>query len=157
MAHVELPSELTDTQGYDEAIELIYFAHRELVAEPDRLLARRGLGRVHHRILYCIARRPGVTIGGLCRLLGVSKQAVHQPLATLIDDRVVSRTVDPTNRRIRNLHLTAGGVRLEQRLAAAQRRRFEKAFRTAGRTAVANWREVMRLLAARASSSSRPT
>jgi len=62
--------------GYDEAIELIYFAWRELVSEPDRLLARRGLSRVHHRIIYCVARGPGITIGGLCRVLGVSKQAL---------------------------------------------------------------------------------
>lgn len=137
--------------GYDEAIELVYFAHRELVTEPDRLLARRGLGRVHHRIIYCIARRPGIPIGGLCRVLGVTKQAVHQPLATLIDAGVVARTVDPTNRRIRNLRLSARGVRLEQRLAAVQRRRFETAFRAAGHDAVASWRAVMRLLAARGS------
>ena len=136
-------------QGYEEAIELIYLAHRELVAEPVRLLARRGLGRVHHRILYCVARRPGVTVGGLGRLLGVTKQAVHQPLATLVDDGLVARTVDPTNRRIRNLGLTAAGARLEQRLAAAQRRRFEEAFRASNPAAVASWREVMRHLAGR--------
>jgi len=136
-------------RGYDEAIELIFFAWRELVAEPDRLLARRGLGRVHHRILYCIARGPGITIGGLCRVLGVSKQAVHQPLAALIDDGLVARTVEPTNRRVRKLSLTSRGVQLEQRLAAVQRVRFERAFRAAGPTAEAHWREVMRLLAER--------
>ena len=140
---------------YDEAIELIYFAHRELVAEPDRLLARRGLGRVHHRILYCVARRPGVTIGELCRMLGVTKQALHQPLATLVDDRLVARTMDPANRRIRHLELSASGVRLEQRLAATQRRRFERAFGDAGDLAVASWRVVMKHLAARPSLGSR--
>jgi DNA-binding MarR family transcriptional regulator len=136
--------------SYDEAIELIYFAQRELVAEPDRLLARRGLGRVHHRIIYAIARGPGITIGALVRVLGVTKQAVHQPLAALIEGGLVARTVDPTNRRVRRLALTTRGVTLEHRLAAAQRVRFEKAFQTAGPAAEAHWREVMRLLAARA-------
>lgn len=126
---------------------MIYFAQRELVAEPDRLLARRGLNRVHHRILYCVARNPGITIGGLCRVLGVSKQAVHQPLAVLIDDALVARAVAPTNRRVRTLCLTARGAQLEERLAAVQRLRFEQAFRAAGPTAEASWREVMRLLA----------
>src|SRR6059036_659040 len=98
--------------GYDEAIELIYFAWSSLVAEPDRLLARRGLGRVHHRIIYCVARVPGITIGGLCRALEVSKQAVHQPLAALIDAGFVARTVDPTNRRVRRLSPTSRGVQL---------------------------------------------
>jgi DNA-binding MarR family transcriptional regulator len=134
---------------YDEAIELIYYAHRELVGEPDRLLARRGLGRVHHRILYCVARASGITIGGLCRVLGVTKQAVHQPLAALIDAGLVTRTIDETNRRIRRLRLTARGIRLEQSLAAVQRKRFTSAFRAAGTAKVAGWREVMRLLAGR--------
>ncbi len=132
---------------YDEAIELIYYAHRELVGEPDRLLARRGLGRVHHRILYCIARGPGITVGGLCRVLGVSKQALHQPLATLVRDRLVTRSTDETNRRIRRLRLTASGVGLEKQLAAAQRKLFETAFRAAGPTAVAGWCVVMGHLA----------
>lgn len=131
-----------------EAIELVYFAWRELVAEPDRLLARRGLGRVHHRIIYCIARNPGITIGGLCRVLGVSKQAVHQPLAGLIDSALVARTVEPTNRRVRRLNLTTRGAELEARLGAVQQLRFQHAFRAAGSTAEANWREVMTLLAA---------
>jgi DNA-binding MarR family transcriptional regulator len=136
-----------DRRPYDEAIELVYFAWRELVAEPDRLLARRGLNRVHHRIIYCIARSPDLTIGGLCRLLAVTKQAVHQPLATLIENGLVTRTVEPTNRRVRRLTLSARGVQLEGRLAAAQRERFDRAFRTAGPSAEASWREVMRLLA----------
>lgn len=135
--------------SYDEAIELIFFAWRELVAEPDRLLARRGLGRVHHRIIYCIARAPGITIGGLCRVLGVSKQAVHQPLASVIDAGLVARAVDPTNRRVRRLSLTTRGTKLEERLSAVQRVRFERAFRVAGRSAEAHWRDVMKLLAAR--------
>jgi DNA-binding MarR family transcriptional regulator len=97
-----------------------------------------------------------VTIGGLCRLLGVTKQALHQPLATLVDDRLVARTADPTNRRVRNLQLTAVGVRLEQRLAAAQRRRFEAAFRTSTPAAVASWRDVMSRLAGRRSPGSPP-
>ena len=135
--------------GYDEAIELIYFAWRELVSEPDRLLARRGLSRVHHRIIYCIARGPGITIGGLCRVLGVSKQALHQPLASLIDAGLVARVVDPTNRRIRRLNLSTRGVKLEERLAAVQRARFERAFRAAGPAAEAHWRGVMKLLASK--------
>jgi len=135
--------------SYDEAIELIYFAWRELVAEPDRLLARRGLSRVHHRVIYTIGRAPAITVGGLCRVLDISKQALHQPLATLTDAGLVARTVDPKNRRIRRLTLTARGTQLEERLAAVQRVRFERAFRAAGATAEAHWRDVMKLIAAR--------
>jgi DNA-binding MarR family transcriptional regulator len=137
----------SDRRGFDEAIELVYFAHRQLVGEPDRLLARRGLGRVHHRIIYCIAKNPGITVGDLCRVLAVTKQAVHQPLTTLIEMSLVTRTVDVSNRRVRRLALSARGIELEERLSVVQRARFEHAFRAAGRVAETHWRNVMGLLA----------
>jgi DNA-binding MarR family transcriptional regulator len=136
-----------DRRPFDDAIELVYFAQRALVERPDRLLTRRGLSRVHHRIIYCIARAPNITVGNLCRVLGVTKQAVHAPLATLVDKSLVARSVDPANRRLRRLALTSRGAELEDRLAAIQRVRFEYAFGAAGPAAVTKWREVMRLLA----------
>jgi DNA-binding MarR family transcriptional regulator len=102
-----------------------------------------------HPLLRSGWRNPGITIGGLCRVLGVTKQAVHQPLTAVIDKALVARAVEPTNRRVRTLRLTTRGVQLEERLAAVQRIRFERAFRAAGTTAETSWREVMRLLAAR--------
>lgn len=138
-----------ERSSYDEAIELVYFAWRELVGEPDRLLAKRRLGRVHHRIIFTIRRVPGITVGGLCRVLDISKQALHQPLGALVAAKLVARTVDPTNRRVRKLQLTARGTELEGKLAASQQARFERAFRTAGASAEQRWREVMRLIADR--------
>jgi DNA-binding MarR family transcriptional regulator len=138
-----------EQSSYDEAIELVYFAWRELISEPDRLLAKRKLGRVHHRILFTIRRVPNITVGGLCKVLAITKQALHQPLGALTTAKLVARTVDPENRRVRRLQLTARGVELEGKLAAVQQARFETAFRAAGPAAEARWREVMRLLAAR--------
>ena len=43
------------------SIELFYFAYRAFTSRPDRILAQRGLGRVHHRILYFVGRNPGLT------------------------------------------------------------------------------------------------
>ncbi|RXL39562.1 MarR family transcriptional regulator, partial [Citrobacter sp. AAK_AS5] len=48
-----------------EAIELLYFSYREFTAGPDRILAERGLSRVHHRILYFVGRSPGIPINAL--------------------------------------------------------------------------------------------
>jgi DNA-binding MarR family transcriptional regulator len=129
--------------SFEEAIQLLYFAHREVVAEPDQLLARRRLGRVHHRILYCIARQPGITVGSLCRVLRISKQALHGPLAAIERAGLVVRRVSETNRRERQLKLTPRGMALEARLAESQRKRFDQAFREAGPTATAGWRAVM--------------
>jgi len=134
----------------DDAPALLFFAFRALTAEPDRILAERGLGRVHHRILYFIARRPGVRVGELLETLGVSKQALNRPLQQLILQQLVAPRVPPENRRTKELRLSAAGARLERRLTGSQRRRFRRAFAGCGDAAEAGWREVMRRLAARA-------
>ena len=46
------------------AIEELYFGYRAFTALPDKMLAQRGLGRTHHRILYLVRRDPGVNTGG---------------------------------------------------------------------------------------------
>jgi hypothetical protein len=58
----------------NQALELMYFGFRGLVDAPDRLLARRGLGRMHHRVLYFIARAPGLSVGDLLERLAITKQ-----------------------------------------------------------------------------------
>jgi DNA-binding MarR family transcriptional regulator len=126
---------------------LLFFAFRAVTAEPDRMLADLGLGRVHHRILYFVARSPGLRVGGLLATLGVSKQALHGPLRELLGRGLVAATAPALERRARELRLTPEGERLERRLAAAQRRRFARAFRAAGPQAEKGWREVMRRLA----------
>ncbi len=126
---------------------LLFFAFRAVTAEPDRILAELGLGRVHHRILYFVGRSPGLRVGRLVATLGVSKQALNRPLREVLARGLVAATAPARERRARELRLTADGERLERRLAAAQRRRFARAFRGAGADAARGWREVMRRLA----------
>ena len=130
----------------DDPSALLFFGFRALTAEPDRMLEARGLGRVHHRILYFVGRTPGIRVGGLQATLGVSKQALNRPLRALLSAGLVEATVPAGNRRTKELRLTRAGALLEKRLGAAQRRRFERAFRAAGADAERGWREVMRCL-----------
>lgn len=132
---------------HDDPPALLFFAFRALTAEPDRVLAERGLSRVHHRILYFVGRAPGVRVGGLLATLAVSKQALNRPLRELLRMGLVAATAPALNRRARELRLTPEGERLERRLTAAQRRRFARAFVGAGSGAERGWREVMRRLA----------
>ncbi len=133
----------------DEALELLFFAFRDLTAEPDRVLAERRLSRVHHRILYFVRRNPGLGPGELIRILQVSKQALARPLKDLIVQGLVAAAPVPENRRRKALRLTPAGARLERRLSGSQRRRFAGAFGAAGRSASEGWREVMSILGAR--------
>ncbi len=130
----------------DEAQELLFFAFRNLTAEPDRVLAERGLSRVHHRVLYFVRRNHGLGPGELLAILRVSKQALARPLRELTTQGLLLGEPVPENRRRKRLTLTAAGLRLERRLSELQRRRFAEAFTAAGPSAAQSWAEVMRLL-----------
>ena len=139
--------DLTRQDELRSAIELLYFAYRGFTDRPDRILERRGLGRVHHRILYFIGRKPDVSVRGLLDLLAVSKQALNAPLRQLMKMNLVSAVADPTDRRVKNLRLTADGSRLEAELTGAQMRHLQAAFERAGRAQEHGWRAVMAELA----------
>jgi DNA-binding MarR family transcriptional regulator len=141
---------MVDLKRQDElrsAIELLYFAYRDFTDRADRILERRGLGRVHHRILYFIGRRPDVSVRGLLELLAVSKQALNAPLRQLLEMRLVSAAGDPVDRRSKNLRLTAEGQRLEAELTGAQMDLLQSAFDRVGSEHEAGWRAVMAELA----------
>ena len=126
-----------------QAIERLYFAYRAFTGPPDRILGRRGLGRVHHRILYFVGRGRGVSVKGLLDVLAVSKQALNGPLRRLVEMGLVTRSANARDRRIRNLDLTAEGRRLEAELTGAQMRQLDAALARAGPQAEAGWLKVM--------------
>src|ERR1700688_104968 len=98
-------------RNLDEALELLHFAFRAVVARPDRMLGSRGLSRVHHRILFFVRRNPGISVGDLLRILGTSKQALNAPLRTLLRKKMVSLTAASEDRRVKRIHLTREGQR----------------------------------------------
>jgi len=132
--------------GTNEPLALLHFAFRAVVAEPDARLAELGLGRVHHRVLFFIARTPGLRVMDLLATLNITKQALHLPLKELVRQKLVQSRAEPFNRRERRLRLTATGKELERRLSGHQRRAFTTAFRKAGPGAARGWRAVMRQL-----------
>lgn len=133
-----------------DAIEALFFGYRAFTDGPDRILERRGLGRVHHRILYFVGRNPGVSVKGLLEILGVSKQAINVPLRQLVEMNLVATLAGGEDRRVKNLSLTAEGARLEAELTGVQTRLIASAFEAAGSTGEAGWRAVMARLAGRA-------
>jgi len=139
-------------EAHDEAelkasIELFYFGYRAFTSRPDHILERRGLGRVHHRILYFVGRRPGTTVNALLATLSVSKQALNAPLRQLVEMKLVATAASTHDRRAKELTLTAEGRRLESQLTATQMKHLQDAFAGAGREAAEGWRAVMRRIA----------
>ncbi len=130
-----------------EAMELLFFSYRAFTAGPDRILEKRGLNRVHHRILYFVARQPGLSVNDLLSVLDVSKQALHIPLRQLVGMKLVQNDKSKLDGRVRELRLTAAGRRLESRLTGTQQLQLESVFADAGSEAEQGWRKTMQLLA----------
>lgn len=137
-----------DAQALNQAMELLHFGYRAFVAEADQILERQGLGRVHHRILYFVAREPDIDVATLRETLAVSKQALHGPLRKLQEEQLVIPTPHPTDKRSRCLRLSPLGETLEQQVTHAQHRLLQHVLGE-DEVVIAHWRAVMRRLAER--------
>jgi len=131
----------------NDALEAIHFGFRALIAKPDARLAEISFSRVHHRILYFIARHPECSVNELLEVMGVSKQYLNRPLRQLTEAGYVEVTADIKDKRVKRINLSHKGEKLEFELSEDQRKRFEKVFKEAGPEAEAGWRQVMALLA----------
>jgi DNA-binding MarR family transcriptional regulator len=129
------------------AIEQFYFGYRAFTDTPDHILEQRGLGRVHHRILYFVGRNPQISVNTLLALLSVSKQALNAPLRQLIEMKLIAMDTAEHDRRVRQLSLTASGNKLEAQLTGSQMKQLQAVFDQVGSEAETGWHQVMRSLA----------
>ena len=127
-------------------IELFYFAYRSFTAEPDRILREWALNRVHHRILYFVARNPKLSINELLTILEVSKQALNAPLRKLVEKGLIEVSHSKVDRRLKLLCLSKAGRELESRLTNTQIKFLETVFERTGKRNAAGWRKVMEQL-----------
>jgi len=130
----------------NQALESMHFGFRAMTYKPDQRLAELGLARVHHRLLYFVARHPGCSINELLGIMRITKQYLNRPLRQMIDLGYIQQRTDASDRRVRRLSLSARGKRLEHELSEVQRRRFAEIFEQVGATAERHWRRVMALL-----------
>ncbi|MDD1620354.1 MAG: MarR family transcriptional regulator [Methylococcaceae bacterium] len=128
------------------AIEQFYFGYRAFTVQPDRILAERGLGRVHHRILYFVGRNPRISVNALLSMLSVSKQALNAPLRQLVELQLVAMDAAEYDKRVRELSLTTSGAELEAQLTGTQMQQLQTVFELVGANAEEGWHQVMRSL-----------
>jgi DNA-binding MarR family transcriptional regulator len=127
-----------------DAIEHFYFAYRAFTSRPDRILEQRGLGRVHHRILYFLGRKPGLAVNELLSTLGVSKQALNAPLRQLLEMKLIIADSPQHDRRVKQLVLTDAGKKFEMQLTHTQMKQLAAVFDGAGAKAEKTWLEIMK-------------
>ncbi|MBL4757191.1 MAG: MarR family transcriptional regulator [Rhizobiales bacterium] len=122
---------ITDDKLF-EIIELLFFAYRDFVSDPDEILTQYQFGRAHHRVLHFVNRNPGLRISELLDILKITKQSLGRVLRQLIEDGFVEQREGSSDRRQRLLFLTDAGSDLAQRLAEPQLRRIAGALKSAG-------------------------
>ena len=126
-----------------QGMELMFFAFRDFTARPDEILSTYGFGRPHHRILYFIARYPGMSVSELLDILHVTKQSLSRVLGHLIRGGFVAQKKGTLDRRQRLLHLTDKGRALESALTTSQLARMAAAYKEAGAVSVEGFRKVL--------------
>lgn len=131
----------------DSAIGLFFLAWRAFTAGRDRELAPLRLGQVHHRLLFLLARMPGLNVGTLAATLGISRQALHRPLRELLDRGLVQSAVSEHSGRERALTLTDAGRDLEHRATATQHELLGPILNRVGAAASRGFQQVLREMA----------
>jgi DNA-binding MarR family transcriptional regulator len=110
-----------------DLLELFFFAYRDFVGDADRALMRYNFGRAHHRVLYFVDRRPGLSVAELLDLLKITKQSLSRVLKDLLDQHYIEQRPGLIDRRQRLMFPTDKGEALALELAALQSRRFARA------------------------------
>lgn len=110
-----------------DIIELLFFAYRDFVSDPDDALAKLGFGRAHHRVLHFINRNPGMKVADLLDILKITKQSLGRVLKQLVDQGYVVQKEGANDRRQRLLYATAKGEGLAMKLAGMQTNRIARA------------------------------
>ncbi len=110
-----------------ELIELLFFAYRDFIGDPDAILHDIGFGRAHHRVLHFVNRNPGLT-GRRPARHPEDHQAEPRPGAEAAGGRGLHRAAaGPADRRQRLLYPTQRGRELALELASPQFRRLAAA------------------------------
>src|SRR5213082_3754377 len=108
MADLNIPIPDRPSTGTDRAaranepiwdvIELLFFAYRDFIGDPDDVLAKFGFGRAHHRVLHFVNRNPGMKVAELLDILKITKQSLGRVLKQLMDEGYVLQKAGASDR-----------------------------------------------------------
>lgn len=110
-----------------DVMGLFFFAYRDFVSDADALLARHKFGRAHHRVLYFVNIRPGMSVATLLSILKITKQSLARVLRQLIDNGYIKQHIGDNDRRQRLLFPTQKGRDFFATLSESQASRINTA------------------------------
>jgi DNA-binding MarR family transcriptional regulator len=129
-----------------DIIELLFFAYRDFVGDPDHELEAFGFGRAHHRVIHFVHRYPGLKVADLLDVLRITKQSLGRVLKQLLDEGYIVQKAGDSDRRQRLLFATAKGEALVAKLAGLQTKRIDRALRDIGPDGAESVRHFLRAM-----------
>src|SRR6202042_1651509 len=118
-----------------DLIELLFFAYRDFVGDPDEVLFKLNFGRAHHRVLHFVNRNPGMKVADLLDILNITKQSLGRVLKQLVDQGYVIQKEGAQDRRQRILHVSPAGAALAMQLSGLQTERIARVLAELGPSA----------------------
>ncbi|WP_419892911.1 MarR family winged helix-turn-helix transcriptional regulator [Macrococcoides caseolyticum] len=127
------------TTSSDNEHILFYFAYKTFITTADKIIEQFGMQRQHHRFLFFICKKPGITQKELLQVLEISKQGSHNTLKVLKEKALITEQPAATDKRLKELHPTDAGYSLIEVLNQAQRDLMDDMFAQYGH----DWHAVM--------------
>ena len=100
-------------------MELLFFSYRDFTSGPDKVLEKIEFGRAHHRIIYFVGKKEGITIKDLLSILQITKQSLSRVLNQLVKNKYINVSTG-FDKRTKKLSLTSKGLELEKKLSIIQ-------------------------------------
>tara|TARA_B100001540_G_C15681744_1_gene585141 strand:+ start:226 stop:711 length:486 start_codon:yes stop_codon:yes gene_type:complete len=100
-------------------MELLFFSYRDFTSGPDKILEKIEFGRAHHRIIYFVGKKEGITIKDLLSILQITKQSLSRVLNQLVKNKYINVSTG-FDKRTKKLSLTSKGLALEKKLSIIQ-------------------------------------
>lgn len=111
--------------------------------DADGPLATKGMGRVHHRILYFAHFSPGIAVSELLAVMGVKHQNIQAPLRQLIADGYILSRASLADGRVKQLYCSRKGDKLLEFVSARQRERIHSGYESVSKEDLESYFKVM--------------
>ncbi|WP_338329846.1 MarR family transcriptional regulator [Commensalibacter sp. Nvir] len=109
--------------------DILFFIHYEATKLMKPVLKFYHIGHAHHRLIQFICNYPGISIGEVRTLLGITKQSLNRVLNELVKLNYVEINIDQNDKRKKRLYLTKKGQIIEHKLFLIPRQQFLRAFK----------------------------
>ena len=124
-------------------IQLLFYAYRETVADPRKILTQNSFGPAHLRALNLIERNPGTSLGELMYQLKITKQSLNRVLRDLLRSKKIKQIKDKEDTRKKNIFLDKEGRVFFDKIYETQKKRIYNALKSSEPESVIKFKEVL--------------